>query len=521
MTKRIRRGLSASAAATLVVASALLAGGSAQAAGTTPPRPTVHTQKAYAPEDDFTAHWTRADAKQIAKLSDPKAPPRTNSMPSALTMPQVPQDFPTMTDQAYVWDTWPLTDSSGQTYSVDGYDVIFALTAPRTLSFDDRHTYAKIGYFTRPTGIPAEQRPENGGWTYQGNVFEDGVTDGIFPDQSFTQQAEWSGSARIMADGTVKLFFTDVAFYRDAKGQDVKPADPVISLSQGRLEKTDGAVKVAGFETVTPLLRPDGQRYQTNEQNWSTNFRDPFTFTDPDHPGKTYMVFEANVAGKRGEQECDATDLGYRKGDPAAEDPKEVTASGANYQMASIGLAVADDADLTKWHYLDPLLESACVTDQTERPEVVIENGKHYLFTISHRSTFAKGMDGPEGVYGFVGNGLRSDYKPMNGGSGLVLGNPTNLNYAGGTAYAPDYNQTPGAFQAYSSYILPGGLVESFIDAVGSKESFRRGGTLGPTVKLEFDGDTSKLDRGYGEGGLGAYADIPTTKAFDPAHPPQ
>ncbi|GAB7302874.1 hypothetical protein MAFF212519_07250 [Clavibacter michiganensis] len=129
MTKRIRRGLSASAAAALVVASALLAGGSAQAAGTTPPRPTVHTQKAYAPEDDFTAHWTRADAKQIAKLSDPTAAPRTNSMPEALTMPQVPQDFPTMTDQAYVWDTWPLTDSSGQTYSVDGYDVIFALTA--------------------------------------------------------------------------------------------------------------------------------------------------------------------------------------------------------------------------------------------------------------------------------------------------------------------------------------------------------------------------------------------------------
>jgi levansucrase len=516
VTKRIRRGLSASAAATLVVASALLAGGSAQAAGSTPPRPSVHTQKAYAPEDDFTAHWTRADAKQIAKLSDPAAPPRQNSMPAAQTMPQVPQDFPTMTDQAYVWDTWPLTDSTGQTYSVDGYDVVFALTAPRTLSFDDRHTAAKIGYFTRPTGIPAEQRPDNGGWTYQGNVFGDGVTDGIFPDQSFTQQAEWSGSARIMADGTIKLFFTDVAFYRDAKGQDVKPARPVIALSQGRVEKVEGAVALKGFETVTPLLQPDGQRYQTPDQNPYVNFRDPFTFTDPDHPGKTYMVFEANVAGKRGEQQCDETDLGYRKGDP-----KAVTATGANLQMASIGLAVADDADLTRWHYLDPLLESACVTDQTERPEVMIQGGKHYLFTISHRSTFASGIDGPEGVYGFVGNGLRSDYKPMNGGSGLVLGNPTNLNYAGGTAYAPDYNQTPGAFQAYSSYILPGGLVESFIDAVGTKESFRRGGTLGPTVRLEFEGDTSKLDRGYGEGGLGGYADIPTTRAFDPANPPQ
>jgi levansucrase len=152
---------------------------------------------------------------------------------------------------------------------------------------------------------------------------------------------------------------------------------------------------------------------------------------------------------------------------------------------------------------------------------VMIQDGKHYLFTISHRSTFANGIDGPEGVYGFVGDGIRSDYQPMNGGSGLVLGNPTNLGFAGGHPFDPDYNQTPGAFQAYSSYVLPGGLVESFIDAVGTKESFRRGGTLGPTVRLTFDGDRSKVDRGYGHGGLGGYGDIPTTRVFDPAHPPQ
>ena len=521
VTRRLRRGASAFAVATVVAASALLAAGPATASGPRGPQPTPHTQKAYAPDDDFTAHWTRADARQLVKLSDPSAPSRQNSMPASLTMPQVDQDFPSMTDQAYVWDTWPLTDSKGETYSVDGYDVIFALTAPRTLSFDARHTSAKIGYFTRPTGIPADRRPADGGWTYHGDVFPDGVTGRIFDDQTYTQQAQWSGSARIMADGTVKMFFTDVAFYRDQDDQDVKPADPIISLSEGRLEPTGDGLRVTGFDSVTPLLEPDGERYQTREQNPFVNYRDPFTFTDPQHPGKTYMVFEANVAGKRGDLQCSPTDLGYRKGDPAAEDPAAVTATGANLQTASIGLAVADDDDLTKWHYLDPLLESACVTDQTERPEVMIQDGKYYLFTISHRSTFAKGIDGPEGVYGFVGDALRSDYEPMNSGSGLVLGNPTNLNYAGGSPFDPDYNQSPGAFQAYSSYILPGGLVESFIDTVGTKESFRRGGTLGPTVRVKFNGDTSWLDRGYGQGGLGAYADIPTTRVFDPAHPPQ
>lgn len=552
MTNTTRRGRSAATTAVLLAASALLVAGpattataadasGAPATSTTPtsgqpapgspdpgvvtpgplPQPTAHTQEAYAPDDDFTAHWTRADARQIAGLSDPTAGSRENSMPESLTMPQVDQDFPSMTDQAYVWDTWPLTDSKGETYSVDGQDVIFSLTAPRTLSFDDRHTSATIGWFSRPTGVPADQRPADGGWTYHGDVFADGVTGSIFDDQSFSHQAQWSGSARITADGTVKLFFTDVAFYRDAQGQDVKPADPVISLSEGRVEPTADGVDLTGFDSVTPLLRPDGEKYQTKEQNPYVNFRDPFTFTDDAHPGKTYMVFEANVAGTRGEQQCTPTDLGYQPGDPAAEDPATVTGSGANLQMASIGLAVADDDDLTSWTYLDPLLESACVTDQTERPEVMIQDGKYYLFTISHRSTFASGIQGPEGVYGFVGDGLRSDYQPMNGGSGLVLGNPTNLNYPGGTAYAPDPDQTPGAFQAYSSYILPGGLVESFIDAVGTSESFRRGGTLGPTVKLDLDGATSTLDRSYGDGGLGGYADIPTTRVYDPADPPQ
>ncbi|MGC5225493.1 glycoside hydrolase family 68 protein, partial [Micromonospora sp. DT81.3] len=62
----------------------------------------MHTQEAFAPEDDFTAKWTRADARQIARLSDPNAGSRENSMPASLTMPTVPQDFPDMSHGA-VW----------------------------------------------------------------------------------------------------------------------------------------------------------------------------------------------------------------------------------------------------------------------------------------------------------------------------------------------------------------------------------------------------------------------------------
>jgi hypothetical protein len=44
----------------------------------------------------------------------------------------------------------------------------------------------------------------------------------IFEDQSYSHQTQWSGSARIFKGGEIKLFFTDVAFYRDAAWQHIK-----------------------------------------------------------------------------------------------------------------------------------------------------------------------------------------------------------------------------------------------------------------------------------------------------------
>ena len=170
--------------------------------------------------------------------------------------------------------------------------------------------------------------------------------------------------------------------------------------------------------------------------------------------------------------------------------------------------------DLSEWHFLPPILSANCVTDQTERPQIYMKDGKYYLFTISHRSTFAAGIDGPEGVYGFVGDGIRSDYQPLNRGSGLALGSPTNLNYPVGTPFAPDPNQSPNQFQAYSHYVMPDGLVESFIDAIGGPEDLRRGGTLAPTVRIDIQGDTTAVDRTYGDDGLGGYADIPANMAI-------
>ncbi|GAA1955615.1 glycoside hydrolase family 68 protein [Nocardioides panacihumi] len=517
VTSKLSRTFSAIAFSGLLSTALLTNTGPARAADPGFPEPTIHTQQAHDPDSDFTSRWTRADARQLKAMSDPTAGPGQNSMPTDYTMPAVSHDFPDMSNgKVWAWDTWPLTDAQANQYSVNGWEVAFSLVADRSLGFDARHVYAKIGFFYRKAGIPADQRPANGGWTYGGLVFPDGVTGKIFPDQSYSHQTQWSGSARVYPGGKIKLFFTDVAFYRNPDGSDRKPYDPEIALSVGHIHADKKGVSFTGFNKVDPLLKADGKWYQNGDQNEFFNFRDPFTFEDPAHPGKTYMVFEGNSAVQRGGRDCTDDDLGYRPGDPRAENLKTVMDNGAMYQMANIGLAVADNQSLTRWHFLPPILSANCVTDQTERPQIYMKDGKYYLFTISHRSTFASGIDGPEGVYGFVGNGIRSDFQPVNRGSGLALGNPTNLNYPAGTPFAPDPNQTANEFQAYSHYVMPNGLVESFIDAIGGPNDLRRGGTLAPTVRLQIDGDTTKVDRSYGHDGLGGYADLPANRELMP-----
>ncbi|WP_258058789.1 glycoside hydrolase family 68 protein [Rathayibacter rathayi] len=510
--RRPRRSLLVICACSALFASVFAGGGPGAAAESLQkgPQPTVHSQQAFAPEDNFTSKWTRADARQIKRLSDPSAPPRENSMPASLTMPTVPQDFPDMSNgKVWVWDTWPLADDNGNQYSVNGWEIIYSLVADRSIRFDDRHTFAKIGYFYRPADLPEAIRPKNGGWTYGGLVFREGVTDQIFADRSFSHQTQWSGSARISKDGEVKLFFTDVAFYRDDAGRDIKPYDSRIVLSVGHVQADAYGVSFSEFDHVQELLNPNGIFYQNAQQNRYYNFRDPFTFKDPAHPDDTYMVFEGNSAFSREEARCTKDDLGYGAGDPFAESVDAVNESGAIYQIGNVGLARAKNKALTEWEFLPPILSANCVTDQTERPQFIFTGGKAYLFTISHRQTFASGMDGPEGVYAFVGNGIRSDFQPLNGGSGLALGNPTNLNFPGGRPYAPSDDQPAGQFEAYSHYVMPGGLVESFIDSVGTSSHFSRGGTLAPTVKIEVTGVNSTVDYSYGNNGLGQWADIP------------
>ena len=511
---------------------------------------TKHTGAAHGVEENYTAKWTRADAMQIQRVSDPNAPSGASSMPEQYTMPEISNGFPTTSGDVWVWDTWTLTDEAAHQISYNGWEIAFSLVADRHAgyTFDDRHTHARLGFFYRKAGTQTSSadgaNSSNGGWIYGGHVFPDGASGSIFEDQSFTAQTEWSGSARLMEDNKIRMFYTSVAFYNTTTGgsgdggygQDdngsSKPYDPRIVQSEGRIHADENGVWLTGFRTQHQLLVPDGKYYQTREQNPGVNFRDPFTFRDQNNPSdpNEYMVFEGNSAFVREQQYVDAAakagqntalatcteeDLGYEKGDPKAETVESVNQRGGHYQLANVGLARAKNKAMTQWEYLPPLLSGNCVNDQTERPQIYFQDGKYYLFTISHRETYADGLQGPEGVYGFVGDGLRSDYKPLNQGTGIALGNPINLNFSPGKPYSPDFNQSPYTFQSYSHYVMPGGLVESFIDSIGGNKDGNpvRGGSLAPTVKINISGDTTSVDRTYGTNGLGGFADIPADRA--------
>jgi levansucrase len=403
----------------------------------------------YKPTDNFTATWKYADALKVRQDV-------TN------TTPRVDENFPIMTDQVWIWDTWPLTNIQTQPLTFKGWKVIFSLTAPRNIPFGDRHWQARIGFFFSKTGTAAD-------WQYGGPLFPPGFSKG---------SREWAGTAILTGTNTVNAFYT--ASGRDNGGINNTDFEQRLAMSKGTIHADSNGVWFTGFRDHRIIAEPDGVQYQTQEQSASGGiiyaFRDPFVFRNPaDH--KVYAVFEGNTAGVAGDYVCQPRDLGpLPEGLVVPPDAKNFT--------GNIGLMKATDNTLTKWKLLPPLLSANCVNQQTERPHLVFRDGKVYLFTISHMFTYAPGLTGPDGVYGFVGPSLRSDYKPMNG-SALVLGNP------------PD-----APVQQYSHEVLPNLMVQSFIDTVPtSSGGVRFGGTLARTTQLAIDGSNSyfvrQLEYGY------------------------
>jgi levansucrase len=409
----------------------------------------------YSPDDEFTAVWNRAQALKVNR--DP-----TN------TKPTIPPDFPVMSNQVWVWDTWPLVNINTEPISYRGWNVIFSLVAPRSVGFGARHQVATIGYF---------YSRDAKSWRYGGEVFPGGRTGALGTRQ-------WAGSA-VLTGNQVNLFYTasgsreGLPFEEALNDPDWLFGDTEQRLAHAsaRIRADENGVWFGGrsFRNSRIVAEADGRWYQTVGQSRGAPiiyaFRDPFVFRDP-ADGQVYLLFEGNSGGQAGSHTCGTRELG-----PVP--PGHQVAPEARFYTGNIGIAEATRANLRRWRLLPPLLSANCVNQQTERPHLVIENGQYHLFTISHTFTFAPGLTGPEGLYGFIGPSLRSDYKPLNA-SGLVLGNP---------ADAP--------VQQYSEYVMPNWLVESFIDTLPG-DIF--GGTLAPTLEITPDGASTFFVKQHGYG---------------------
>lgn len=418
----------------------------------------------YPIESDFSTDWTIEQAQSIM-------------LTSSNTAPVIDFDDVAIIDpDLYVWDTWPLRTQRGGVANVDGWKVIFSLTAEKDVLPGERHGVATIRYF----------------YSRDGKSWGNGEI-ALSRDEAAGLR-QWAGSAFIDDSGELHLFYTatGAGFLQE------------LALAKGKRFRStgDGLELVGSWSFNGVIARADGELYQTQEQSEGIlySFRDPWYYFDR-ASGEHYILFEGNTPlSSLDEIPCSGSAIGggdYTSGGSGG------VVSQAQFN-GSVGIARATNAELTEWELLPPLLEAICVNQQLERPHLVVQGNRYYLFFISHKFTFAPPLDGPDGLYGFVGPGLRSDYQALNG-HGLVVANPPE---------AP--------FQAYSWLMLPNTFVQSFanysgldgigLDEVGTlppeqqKELF--GGSLAPSLKVVLSRDRTRITAELKDGfipGSGTY----------------
>lgn len=336
-----------------------------------------------------------------------------------------------------IWDTWPVQEEDGATTVVHGAELWMALSAPADGHPEERHDRARLRLLARTTDQ----------WRDLGAVFAAGTSPG---------SREWSGSAVRRPDGTVSIFYTAAGL----RGE-VRPTfHQCVVEARARLTAVDGVVGLERDVEHRVVLRADAPYLPADEIDGGPGriraFRDPGWFRDPED-GHEYLLVAASV-------------------------PDRDHFTGA--------VAIARQAG-TGWTLLPPLLVSAAVNHEMERPHVVVHDGRYHLFFCTSRQAFHPDGSAPTGLYGFVAPALTGPYEPLNG-SGLVIQNPPTQ---------PD--------QAYAWLVLPDLRVESFVNYLSSDgDDLRRagpetaracfGGTAAPTLSLVLH-DTATALRGVPE----------------------
>lgn len=397
--------------------------------------------------------WTRQQAEQIR-------------ITSANAAPLIQEPFEDTAPDLWVWDTWPLREKDGSIAVLPGgWRVIFSLTAPRSVLPGKRHDIATIRYFYSRDG-------------------QDWIPGGVvFPTGDALGSRQWAGSA-FVENGEIYFFYTATGRRNEAQ----VTYEQRMAFTKGEVFSNLNGVLFGNWEEHSIILVPDGIYYQTQEQSSGGiiySFRDPWFWIDPES-GCEYIIFEGNTATPQQpiNRECNPENIGdgdFRSGNDVP--------NGSAQFNGNVGVALLRSSDYREWELLPPILEADCVNQQLERPHIVYVGGRYHLFIVSHKFTFAPGLEGPDGLYGFVANDFRGTYVPL-GEGGLVVANPP---------------EEP--FQAYSWIVLPDLSTLSFInyynlEGIGLNELpslpdqfvFNHfGGTLAPTLQLSINGTQTQI----------------------------
>lgn len=356
---------------------------------------------------------------------------------SADALPEIPLLDPTevapLIPSLVLWDLWPIQLDDGSLAEVAGGSLWVILSAPRREDPDSRHGIARMRLFHRIGDA----------WRDCGPLLPDGFSPG---------SREWSGSTRLDPEsGRITLWFT--ATGRRNEGDE--GFEQRLFHAVGVLDCGGDAPTIGGWRELEEALPNDGLRYADTSitrrvPGMIKGFRDPFWFRDP-QSGLGYILFTAS---------------------------KPADASRSAHDGV-IGIARATDRDgHARFDALPPIIDADGLSNELELPHIVVRDGLYYLFWCAQRQVFApNGASGPTGLYGMVGEGLFGPYRPLNG-TGLVLSNP---------------KDEPR--QCYGWRVLPSLDVIGFVDHVGESSvgGARFAGTVAPVVRIEIDGETTRL----------------------------
>lgn len=429
----------------------------------------MHDDPRSAREERTISRWTRSQAAAIRRSEATLAPvvyPPAEDLDPAL----------------HVWDTWLLRNRDGTIAEIDGYRVIFSLTAPADLLPGKRHDVATIRYFYSRDGRE---------WTCGGPVFDGGAEQRSAGgrtesgDNAPFGSRQWAGSALYdETDGDGKLYVYYTA--SGARGETDLTYTQRLAVGSGGTVETDAdGLEISGPFDHEILLEPDGTEYEREEQSRGMiyTFRDPWFFEDP-RTGETCLLFEANTPVPDPELESDRYDV----------DPAHLDFNG------SVGIAVSPSGDPTDWELQSPILEGVGTNQELERPHVVVRDGKYYLFLSSHEHTFAEGLEGYDALYGFVADSLRGEYVPLNE-SGLVVTNPESAPFQTYSWLAYPHREEILVSSFFNYYDLRGLSLDDVANLPDDEQQRRFGGTLAPTVRLGVDGTETRvlgvLDHGH------------------------